>query len=279
MQPNFKTITALKETRQGRMAVFFDDTFDFSVDEETLLRHKLKVGQKFTPAQYEQLKSETQYQKAREKAFSLLSYKSFTRKQLGERLARDFSEDCVEDVLDRLEELGLINDADYALRCARDLFSIKHYAPTRVRQELAVRGIDRNDIEDVMEEFSDFDEQQAIAQILERKYASSLKEEKGRRRAFAALMRVGYEPDDIRSQISVLLSRMQEEAEESKEEESLEERDIEEEIRTLLLKKYKSVLGEQKGKDRAIRGLMRKGYHYEEIRRVLENLLEEEESE
>ena len=52
MQPNFKTITALKETRQGRMAVFFDDTFDFSVDEETLLRHKLKVGQKFTPAQY-----------------------------------------------------------------------------------------------------------------------------------------------------------------------------------------------------------------------------------
>ena len=130
-----------------------------------------------------------------------------------------------------------------------------------------------------MEEFSDFDEQQAIAQILERKYASSLKEEKGRRRAFAALMRLGYEPDDIRSQISVLLSRMQEEAEESKEEESLEERDIEEEIRTLLLKKYKSVLGEQKGKDRAIRGLMRKGYHYEEIRRVLENLLEEEESE
>ena len=70
-----------------------------------------------------------------------------------------------------------------------------------------------------MEEFSDFDEQQAIAQILERKYASSLKEEKGRRRAFAALMRLGYEPDDIRSQISSLLSRMQEEAEESKEEE------------------------------------------------------------
>ncbi len=127
--------------------------FDFSVDEETLLRHKLKVGQKFTPAQYEQLKSETQYQKAREKAFSLLSYKSFTRKQLGERLARDFSEDCVEDVLDRLEELGLINDADYALRCARVVFN--QLAPTRVRQELAARGIDRNDIEDVMEEFSD----------------------------------------------------------------------------------------------------------------------------
>ena len=96
--------------------------------------------------------------------------------------------------------------------------------------------------------FPTFDEQQAIAQILERKYASSLKEEKGRRRAFAALMRLGYEPDDIRSQISVLLSRMQEEAEESKEEESLEERDIEEEIRTLLLKKYKVCWASRRGR-------------------------------
>ena len=70
---------------------------------------------------------------------------------------------------------------------------------------------------------------------------------------------------------------MQEEAEEeSEEEEALEERDIEGEIRTLLLKKYKSVLGEQKGKDRAIRGLMRKGYHYGDIKRVLNKILEEE---
>src|SRR5699024_7022034 len=116
-------------------------------DEETLVRHKLKVGQKFTPEQYEQLKSETQYQKAKEKAFSLLSYKSFPRRQLKERLERDFSEDCVEDVLDRLQELGLLNGADYALRCARDLFALKHYAPSRVRQELAARGIGSNDIE------------------------------------------------------------------------------------------------------------------------------------
>ena len=107
-----RTITALKETKQGRMAVFFDDVIDFSVDEETLVRHKLKVGQKFTPEQYEQLKSETQYQKAKEKACSLLSYNSFPRRQVKEPLVRDFSEECVEDVLDRLQELGLLDDAD-----------------------------------------------------------------------------------------------------------------------------------------------------------------------
>lgn len=267
-----RTITALKETKQGRMAVFFDDVFDFSVDEETLVRHKLKVGQKFTPEQYEQLKSETQYQKAKEKAFSLLSYKSFPRRQLKERLERDFSEDCVEDVLDRLQELGLLNDADYALRCARDLFALKHYAPSRVRQELAARGIGSNDIEDVMEEFSDFDVSAAVLGLLERKYGDSLREEKVRRRAFAALMRLGYEPDDIRAQMAQLLSNLPPQEEEQEE---AKERDMLGEIRALLLKKYGSVLGDQKGNDRAIRGLMRKGYHYGEIRQVLNQILEE----
>lgn len=100
-----------------------------------------------------------------------------------------------------------------------------------------------------MEEFSDFDEQQAIIQILERKYASSLKEEKGRRRAFAALMRLGYEPDDIRSQISVLLSQMQEDAEEeSKEEEALEERDIEGEITPSCSKSTKVCWASRRGR-------------------------------
>ena len=267
-----RTITALKETKQGRLAIFFDDVFDFSVDEETMLRHKLRVGQKFTPEQYEELRSETQYQKAKEKAFSLLSFKSFTRKQLGERLTKDFSEDCVEEVLDRLEELGLLNDADYAARCARDLFSIKHYAPTRVRQELAARGIGSNDIEDVMEEFADFDASAAVLGLLERKYGASLREEKVRRRAFAALMRLGYEPDDIRAQMAQLLSTLPPEEEEQEEP---KERDVLGEIRALLLKKYGSVLGDQKGNDRAIRGLMRKGYRYGEIRQVLNEILEE----
>ena len=68
-----RQITALKETKRGRMAVFFDGEFDFSVDDETLLRHDLKVGKQLDERAYEQLREQTQYQKAKEKAFSLLS--------------------------------------------------------------------------------------------------------------------------------------------------------------------------------------------------------------
>ena len=72
-----RRITALKETKRGRMAVFFDGEFDFSVDDETLLRHDLKVGKRLDERAYEQLREQTQYQKAKEKAFSLLSRRSY----------------------------------------------------------------------------------------------------------------------------------------------------------------------------------------------------------
>ena len=276
--PQMRTITRLQETKQGRISVFFDGEFDFSVDEETFVLHHLKVGQRYTEEQYQELRQDTQYRRAKEKAFLLLSHHSWTRRMLQERLERDFAPDCVQEVLDRVEELGLVNDADYALRCARDLVYIKHYALARVRQELAHRGIGRNEIEDALVEFEERDESEAIREILQKKYAEALRQEKGRRRAFSALQRLGYEIGEIKSEMAALVAELPEPEEQP--EERLEEQedapDREQELRALLQKKYRNVLHDPKGVERAIRGMMRRGYHYGEIKAALQELLEEE---
>lgn len=273
-----RTITRLQETKQGRISVFFDGEFDFSVDEETFVLHHLKVGQRYTEEEYQELRQDTQYRRAKEKAFLLLSHHSWTRRMLQERLERDFAPDCVQEVLDRVEELGLVNDADYALRCARDLVYIKHYALARVRQELAHRGIGRNEIEDALVEFEERNESEAIREILQKKYAEALRQEKGRRRAFSALQRLGYEIGEIKSEMAALVAELPEPEEQP--EERLEEQedapDREQELRALLQKKYRNVLHDPKWVERAIRGMMRRGYHYGEIKAALQELLEEE---
>ena len=190
--------------------------------------------------------------------------------QLRQKLEQDFPEDCVQEVLERVEELGLIDDADYALRCAKDLINIKHYSLQRVRQELRHRGIHDNDIEDAMQEFEDFDEQQAVQQLLEKKFAAALTEEKGRRRAFQALLRLGYDAGTVKSQMQRAMEQLE------PEEEPEQPSDSEEEIRALLLKKYRKNLEDPKGIERAIRALMRRGYAYGDIRSVLKQLAEEE---
>lgn len=272
-----RRITALKETKRGRMAVFFDGEFDFSVDDETLLRHDLKVGKRLDERAYEQLREQTQYQKAKEKAFSLLSRRSYASAQLRQKLEGDFPPDCIDRVMERCADLGLIDDLDYAQRAARDLVHLKHYSLSRVRQELAHRGIGQNEIEDALELFADYDERQALRQLLEKKYAASLREEKDRRRAFSALVRLGYDSGEIRGEMEKLRA---ESSDEEPEEHSPSARPVQlPPLRQLLEKKYGSVLHDPKGQARAIRGLMRRGYPYGEIRREIEALQQERETE
>lgn len=163
-----RTITDLRQTKQGRIAVFFDGEFDFSVDDETLVQYHLAVGKRYTAGQYEQLRLQTQYKRRGTRLFRCCPAALILLRSCRQKLEQDFPEDCVQEVLERVEELGLIDDADYALRCAKDLINIKHYSLQRVRQELRHRGIHDNDIEDAMQEFEDFDEQQAVQQLLEK---------------------------------------------------------------------------------------------------------------
>lgn len=205
-------ITKLSPTKSGRMAVFFNGHFDFSVDMETAVLQNLTVGREFTGPEYDALRGDASYRQAREKAFRLLSYKSYTSAMLAQRLSQDFAPETVEDVIARLQELGLLNDADYALRCGRDLINLKKYSLQRVGQELRRRGIDPCTVEDTLAALEEEDDPgERIQQIILKKYLRGLGEEKGRRRAVNGLVRLGYRYEDIKREISAVLEEYGEE--------------------------------------------------------------------
>ncbi|MBQ8599025.1 MAG: regulatory protein RecX [Oscillospiraceae bacterium] len=184
------------------MALFFDDEFAFSVDLETLAQFGLQKGMELSGDELDELIEKTQYKKARDRAFKLLGYKSYTRWLLKQRLLQeDYPQEVVLDVLDRLEELGLIDDLDYARRCSADLLHLKKYSLSRVRQELRCRGVEEADIDEALEQV-DSDPLEQIRQVVEKKYRHGLGEEKGRRRAVSGLQRLGYSYSQIRQVLS-----------------------------------------------------------------------------
>lgn len=195
-------LTKITPTKQGRLALFFDDEFAFSVDLETLAQFGLQKDMVLTEEELEELTEQTQYKKAKDRAFRLLGYKSYTRWLLRQRLLQeDFPQEIVLDVLDRLEELGLIDDLDYARRCAADLLHLKKYSLSRVKQELRHRGVEEADIDEALS-CIDSDPQEQIRQVIEKKYRSALADEKGRRRAVNGLQRLGYSYSQIRQALS-----------------------------------------------------------------------------
>ena len=191
-------ITAIEPRRKGLSALFIDGELAFKLDTETLLAYRFDVGREITDEQLREVVDASDLKRCKDKAMWLLSYRDYSRKELFDKLKKGFGEDAAEASVTRCEELGLLDDGRFARRYSADLFHLKHLSKNGVRQKLLQKGVDRDLIDEVLEEF-DVDEEKQVKEIIERKYARTLSDEKGRRRAFAALQRMGYSYSVIKS--------------------------------------------------------------------------------
>jgi regulatory protein len=199
-------ITALESRCKSLMEVFLDGQSAGMVDMETLLRTGLRVGDDIDDAGWSALCAESDYTRAKSYALWLLGSRSYATAQLREKLRGQYGAEAAERAVERMQELNLLNDADYAYRCASDLYRLKHFSVSRVMQELRQRGIDgdlaRQTAEEAAAEYAP-DPQETLAELLRTKFAGKYQDEKGRRRTVAALQRLGYRWDDIRTVLAL----------------------------------------------------------------------------
>ena len=100
-----------------------------------------------------------------------------------------------------MEELGLIDDEKYARHLAHDLFYLKNLSYRGVVYTLMEKGIDKDLCEEIADEF-DIEPVEQLVELIEKKYADKLDDEKDRRRTIAALQRLGYNWGDIKSALA-----------------------------------------------------------------------------
>ncbi len=193
------TITRLSETKKGRFAVFADGEFLFSVHKDIFLaRPELALGKNIPVELLEEIRLEDEAWSCKEKALTLLEYSSRSAGALAEKLRQHYPPETVEATIQRLTELGLLNDLDYGRRLAADLLHLRKYSLGRVRQALYQRKLDREVIDEIMEELEDTDQIGPIVELVQKKYLPKLREPQGRQKVAAALQRRGYGWDDIR---------------------------------------------------------------------------------
>ena len=195
------TITAIEPRRKGLCALYIDGEEAMKLDAETVLSHRFDVGREITDEELHACVIDSDRKRCKDKAMWLIGYRDHSRRELIEKLRSDYSAESAEAAVSRLEELGLVDDGRYARRYAADLVNLKHLSDRGVRQKLREKGIDRDLIDEVMDELS-LDEDAQIREIIEKKYGGDLSDEKTRRRAVSALTRMGYSYSDIKSALA-----------------------------------------------------------------------------
>ena len=84
------------------------------------------------------------------RAQAMLARRPYCRAELRRRLEPLAPRDEIESLLDRLEELRLLNDATYAYNFAFYRLGGRGYSPERVRRELEKRGVRASAVESAL---------------------------------------------------------------------------------------------------------------------------------
>ena len=190
-------ITAAEERKKGMTALYIDGEYAVSVDTVTLVSSGFRTGSEITDEELYELINASKVSRAKEKALYLIECSARSRREIEDTRVPLFGEEASDKAIERLEQLGLIDDEAFAVEYARQLFENKHYPGKRVAFELMKKGIDRELIDEITEELEP-DPAEQIEKLLRTKYSRNMNDEKGRQRAINGLRAMGFSWYDIK---------------------------------------------------------------------------------
>lgn len=193
-------LTAAEPRRRGFVQLFLDGEAAVKLDTQVFLQSGLKPGDQVSDQELFELIQASDARRAQEKALYLLEYRNYSKRELTEKIARTAaSREAAQAAAGRMEELGLIDDRRFGEDYARELFSRKGYGARRAAQELRRKGLDQELVQELVEKYGSPEQSgENIRRVLEKKYPGWREDEKVRRRAFAALQRLGYSYQEVR---------------------------------------------------------------------------------
>jgi len=116
--------------------------------------------------------------------------------ELRARLRRArFADGLIEQALALVAEQGYLDDARYTRLLVADRRAIDGWGRERIRARLQDAGIDRELIDQALAGIDHDDEMAAALAVLARRCSGPLHEDRDRQRAFAILVRLGYESE------------------------------------------------------------------------------------
>lgn len=199
-------LTQIKETKKGRLALFLDGEFVFSLDEETFARANLHEGDDLESWQVEDLRKQSDTRRALDKAMDYLSLRDHASGELYQKLCRKFDAPSAAYAVARAGELGLLDDAGVARRRAAELLR-KRKSRREILTDLATKGIDRDTAAEAVEALYECEEEgedpelATARALVQRHYAAKLAAGK-RDQVAAALARRGFSHTIIREALA-----------------------------------------------------------------------------
>ncbi len=196
---------------KGRFNVRFDGLEGtLPISDETIVENGLKVGLEIDRERLDEILKEDEKRRAISASFNLLSFSQRSRKELAGRLKlKSFSPQAVSHALDRLAELGYLNDNVFS----RNLLNLRRSqgkGSELIKFEMKRKGISNEVINEVFRDnpLSAETEAEEVLPLARKKLSlmRGLTKEVAARRLMGFLARRGFSVDTARAVLRLLKS-------------------------------------------------------------------------
>jgi regulatory protein len=195
-------ITAIEEQKnnKNRVNIYVDHDFFMGASKYAAEKNKLKVGQTVEKETLEKVVYEDSLEKAKEYFIKYLMNK--TEKEIIERLKiKGYDEKIAIDIIDFRNRYNISNDKEIAGKIAKDAVKLNKQGKNKVRQTLKLKGVNSQEIEEVLNDIDENDEVEAAIVNLQRKLTTYEKKSNSpyelRGRCYKYLISRGYSSDVI----------------------------------------------------------------------------------
>jgi regulatory protein len=202
------TITRLAPQRDPeRLSIFLDGQFALGIALRIAEERGLRVGQVLSAEQVASLRAADELDKAVNRALAYLTIRPRSIREVRDRLKeKEVPAETIEAVIARLEGWGYVGDEGFARYWVENRGANQPRGKRLLRQELWRKGVERETVEQVLEEATIDEYGDAVA--LGRKRLAQLRaldEQTQRRRLASFLQRRGYDWPTTKRALDTLL--------------------------------------------------------------------------
>ncbi|HIY91635.1 recombination regulator RecX [Companilactobacillus sp. HBUAS56275] len=244
------------QKRKGRYNIYLDGKYAFPVAEATLIEFRLMKDVELTDQEVAKIQHSENVNKAYGDAVNYLSYQLRTEKEIKEYLyKKEYHKDAVEFSLKKLRELHYLDDDNYAKSFINTQLRTTANGPKIIEQKLVQKGVPNNIIQD---KIAEIDQDILLENAVEFAGKQARKQKRASFQQMLTKIRQSLYQKGFNGEIT---------------NEAIKKLDLEvdeDEELTKLKKMIDKVQHRYDTQAKLINYLMTKGYHYDEIKRVLD---------
>ena len=190
------TVTEIVPFDKRRSKVILEDDFTLVLYRGEIKRFGIEEGKPLSEETYQEILQEVLLKRARERVLFLLKSSDKTEQELRRKLKDGgYPAEAVDYAINFVKEHRFINDQDYGRRYVE--FNSERKSERQIQYELQKKGLDKEVIQDILNEQPVDEEAQIQAYIKKKRLKSEEMDFKERHKVMAALGRKGFSYEAI----------------------------------------------------------------------------------